>query len=40
MIEALKAGIRKMVLLISMKDKAETEHVEIEKFLNEPIVHA
>jgi hypothetical protein len=39
LIAALSAGIRKMVLLISMKDKAETEYGEIEKFLNDPIVH-
>jgi hypothetical protein len=35
----LSACIRKMVLLISMKDKTETEYGEIEKFLNDPIVH-
>jgi hypothetical protein len=39
LINALTAGINKMALLISMKDKAETEYGEIEKFLNDPIVH-
>jgi hypothetical protein len=39
LIGALNAGIRKMLLVISMKDKAETEYGEIEKFLNDPIVH-
>ena len=39
LIAALSAGIRKMVLLISMKDKAEAEFSQIQKFLNDPVVY-
>ena len=39
LIGALSAGIRKMVLLISMKDKAEAEFSQIQKFLNDPVVY-
>ena len=39
LIAALSAGIRKIVLLISMKDKAEAEFSQIQKFLNDPVVY-
>ena len=39
LIAALSAGIRKMVLLISMKDKAEEEYSQIEQILNDPVVY-
>jgi hypothetical protein len=39
LIAALSAGIRKMVLLISMKDKAKTDYNQLQKFLNYPVVY-
>ncbi len=39
LIKALTAGINKMALLITMKDKAETEITQIEKFLKDPAVY-
>jgi uncharacterized membrane protein (DUF485 family) len=39
LIAALSAGIRKMVLLISMTDKAKTEYDQLKKFLNDPVVY-
>ena len=38
LIAALSAGIRTIVLLISMKDKAEAEYGEFEKVLKDPVV--
>jgi hypothetical protein len=39
LIAALSAGINKMLLLISMKDKAEEEYSQIQKFLQDPVVY-
>jgi hypothetical protein len=39
LITALTAGINKMALLISMKDKAEEEYTQFEKFLKDPVMY-
>jgi hypothetical protein len=39
LINALTAGINKLALLISMKDKAQEEITQMEKFLKDPVVY-
>jgi hypothetical protein len=39
LINALTAGINKIALLISLKDKVDTEYAQMEKFLKDPVVY-